>query len=65
VERLLLASTGEAVLEHLLALDAAGARRRGAAARRRLLTEHTWAQRAVQVEAMLTDGRHIRERLAG
>lgn len=49
----LVAGSGEAVAELLGGLSRADARRVGAAARRRLLAEHTYAHRAEQVERIL------------
>jgi spore maturation protein CgeB len=52
----LVAQDGEAVAAHVAALDAATAAEIGRAARRRVLAEHTYAQRVLQLEALL-DGR--------
>jgi spore maturation protein CgeB len=49
----LIAGSGEEVAEHLSALDAMLAKRIGSAARRRILSEHTYDHRAIQVEALL------------
>ena len=49
----LVARDGHEVAEHLGRLTAEGARRIGAAARRRVLDEHTYAHRAAQLEALL------------
>lgn len=49
----LVARNGEAVAAQLAALDDARARAIGQAARRKVLAAHTYAQRAVQVEAVL------------
>jgi spore maturation protein CgeB len=49
----LLAKSGTDVAEHLAGLTPDRARAVGAAARRRVLAEHTWAHRAAQVEALL------------
>jgi spore maturation protein CgeB len=51
-EILVAGSAGE-VVEHLLALTQDGARRIGAAARKRVLAHHTYSQRALQVERVL------------
>jgi spore maturation protein CgeB len=59
---ILVASTGEEVAGHLQSLDPAGARRIGEAALRRVLLEHTYARRALQVEAAL--GVRGKERVA-
>ena len=56
---ILVASDGGAVARHVAGLGDARARAIGAAARARVLTEHTYAQRAAQVEAVL-DGRQQR-----
>ncbi|HET6399510.1 MAG TPA: glycosyltransferase, partial [Candidatus Thermoplasmatota archaeon] len=50
---ILVAGSGEAVARLLRALDPAKARAIGAAARRRALREHTYTQRALQVDAKL------------
>jgi spore maturation protein CgeB len=52
---ILVAHDGEQVAAHLGTLDAARAARIGRAARRRVLAEHTYAQRAAQLEALLGD----------
>ena len=49
----LVASSGEEVAEKLRDLDPGRARRIGQAARRRVLSEHTYAHRAAQVESIL------------
>jgi len=49
----LVARDGEAVAEHLGALDAQRARRIGDAALRRVLAQHTYAHRVEQLEALL------------
>lgn len=49
----LVASSGEEVAEKLRELDPGRARRIGQAARRRVLSEHTYAHRAAQVESIL------------
>jgi spore maturation protein CgeB len=50
----LVASDGAAVATHVARLDARRARAIGDAALRRVLAEHTYAHRAVQLEALLT-----------
>jgi spore maturation protein CgeB len=50
----LVAEDGAAVARILRGIDAQAARRIGAAARRRVLAEHTYAQRALAVEEALT-----------
>jgi spore maturation protein CgeB len=50
----LVAHDGAEVAAHLLALDPERARMIGAAARERVLAEHTYAQRAEQVEVLLS-----------
>jgi spore maturation protein CgeB len=50
----LVARTGEEVSEHLAALDAQRASRIGRAALRRVLAHHTYAHRALEVEATLS-----------
>ncbi|MDQ3849642.1 MAG: glycosyltransferase [Actinomycetota bacterium] len=52
-EQVLVARDGVEVAELLAGLDPARGARIGASARRRLLAEHTYAQRAEQVEAIL------------
>jgi spore maturation protein CgeB len=49
----LVARNGTEVADHLRSLSSARAREIGAAARRRILAEHTYAHRAVQVETAL------------
>lgn len=49
----LVAADGDEVAEHLLRLDPHRARALGIAARQRVLAEHTYAHRAVEVEAVL------------
>ena len=49
----LVARTGDEVATHLARLDEAGARRIGEAALRRVLAHHTYARRALEVEAAL------------
>jgi spore maturation protein CgeB len=49
----LVARTGHDVAEHLSALTAASAARMGAAARGRILSEHTYDHRAAQLETLL------------
>ena len=51
----LVAHSGQEVLDHLLKLDAEVARQIGLAAQRRVLAHHTYAQRAVQLEDLLFD----------
>jgi spore maturation protein CgeB len=52
-EEILVAPDGRAVDDHLARLTPERARTIGEAARRRVLLEHTYAQRAVQVDALL------------
>jgi spore maturation protein CgeB len=52
-EEILVADDGAAVADIVRGIDEAEARRIGAAARQRLLTEHTYAQRALGVEEAL------------
>jgi spore maturation protein CgeB len=55
---ILVAQSGTEVAEHLRSLDGARAQRIGQAALRRVLSEHTYAHRALQVEAALgVDGK--------
>jgi spore maturation protein CgeB len=56
-EEILVAASGEAVAEHARALDPVRARAIGAAARRRVCAEHTYAHRVEQFErALAGDG---------
>ncbi len=50
----LVASNGQEVLEHLERLSMQQAREIGAAARKRVLTEHTYQQRALELQKALT-----------
>ena len=52
----LVADSGREVADHVIALDSARARRIGQAARRRICAEHTYAHRAMQLEALLKNG---------
>ena len=52
-EEVLVARDGQDVAEHLRALDPDRARAIGAAARLRIVGEHTYARRAVEVDALL------------
>ncbi len=58
---ILLAHSGEEVAEKMAALDAGKARAIGAAARERVLRDHTYALRAQQVEQILDPRRLFRE----
>ena len=58
---ILLAHDGAGVAEHIERLDAEAARRIGEAARRRILSEHTYALRALEVEAVLEGRPQLRE----
>jgi spore maturation protein CgeB len=49
----LVAATGDEVAAHVETTDEASARRIGAAARRRVLAEHTYARRVAQLELLL------------
>jgi spore maturation protein CgeB len=51
----LVADGGDSVAAHIAMLDATTARRIGRAARTRVLAEHTYAQRVLQLEAVLGD----------
>jgi spore maturation protein CgeB len=57
---ILVAQDGTQVAAHLDALDPINAARIGRAARHRVLTEHTYAQRAAQLEALLGEQVAIR-----
>jgi spore maturation protein CgeB len=52
----LVASDAEDVVEHLQALDQEKAKRIGEAARQRVLSEHTYEHRALQLQRLLEDG---------
>jgi spore maturation protein CgeB len=52
-QEVLVASNAEEVAAHVERLDQPTARRIGAAARRRVLAEHTYAHRATQFECLL------------
>ena len=52
-EEVLLAADGAEVAELLADLEPGDARRIGAAARRRMLTQHTYAHRAAQLDEIL------------
>jgi spore maturation protein CgeB len=52
-EEVLVARDGQDVAEHLATLDAERARRIGAAARTRILAEHTYERRGAEVDAIL------------
>jgi spore maturation protein CgeB len=52
-DEILVARDGQDVAEHLAALDPARARAIGAAARRRVLAEHTYARRGEEVDRLL------------
>jgi len=51
-EEILVARDGREVAEHLVALTQTKARRIGAAARRRILDQHTYARRAAEADAL-------------
>jgi spore maturation protein CgeB len=63
-EEVLVAADGEAVAEHIAQLDASRARAIGEAGYRRVLNEHTYAHRVVQLERLL-DVRRVMEANAG
>ena len=52
----LVADSGKDVAEHVLGIDSVRARRIGAAAKQRICAEHTYAHRAMQVDALLREG---------
>ena len=54
-EEVLVARAGSEVAAHMAGLTLEKARAIGRAAHRRVLAEHTYAHRAAQVEALLTD----------
>jgi spore maturation protein CgeB len=60
-KEVLVAENGEEVAGHLRSLTVARARAIGAAASRRVLAEHTYARRALEVEAILNGRRTPRE----
>jgi hypothetical protein len=51
----LVADGGDSVAAHIATLDSTAARSIGRAARTRVLAEHTYAQRVLQLEAVLAD----------
>ena len=55
-KEVLVAQSGDHVVEHLLLLTADRARALGAAARKRVLAQHTYAHRAAQLESVLAAG---------
>jgi spore maturation protein CgeB len=57
-DEVLVAKTGEAVAEHLRALRSEESARIGSAARRRILSEHTYDHRVAQLENVLGAARH-------
>ena len=57
----LVAASGEEVARHVRDLGAARAAAIGAAARRRVLADHTYAQRAREVEALLLGAAHPKD----
>ncbi|WP_318658489.1 CgeB family protein [Indioceanicola profundi] len=64
-EEVLVARNGEEVAEHLRALTPERARAIGQAAQRRVLSEHTYAHRAAQVETLLTTGELAAGKIGG
>jgi len=62
-EEVLVAEDGEEVAARLAALSRERARAIGAAARRRVLAEHTYAHRAAEVEAILAETAEARRRM--
>jgi spore maturation protein CgeB len=60
-QEVLVANNGEEVLEHLNSLTPERARRIGDAAYRRIMAEHTYQHRALQVERVLNEQFHIAE----
>jgi spore maturation protein CgeB len=62
-EEVLVARDGQDVAEHLAALTPEGARAIGEAARQRILSEHTYARRAAEVDVLLRrEAATLRER---
>lgn len=61
-EEVLLADNGEQVIEHLRTLNQERAREIGAAARKRILGEHTYAHRAQLFETLMTEHHRSRRR---
>jgi len=57
---ILVASSGAEVADHVEALDGARAHAMGEAARRRILAEHTYDHRALEVEALLEGGQAMK-----
>ena len=62
-EEILVAHNGEDVAQHLRALTPERARAIGAAARRRILRDHTYEKRGAEVDAILKDMRMARRRI--
>jgi spore maturation protein CgeB len=56
-DEILVAENGEDVIEHLNSLNPESARQIGRSALRRVLSDHTYSQRAAQVEAVLENKR--------
>ena len=63
-EEILVARDGQDVAQHVQALTADRAAAIGAAARRRLLRDHTYAQRAAEVDALLKAAAAVRREIA-
>jgi spore maturation protein CgeB len=63
-EEILVAHNGDDVAQHLSALTPQRARAIGAAARRRILREHTYEKRGAEVDAILKDMRRVRRRIS-
>jgi len=62
-DEILVAHNGEDVAQHLRALTPERARAIGAAARRRILRDHTYEKRGAEVDAILKDMRMARRRI--
>jgi spore maturation protein CgeB len=63
-EEILIASSAEDVIAHLSATDGPRARQIGDAMRKRALRDHTYQQRALQVQAVLSEEEQLSEQAA-
>ena len=63
-QEILVASSGEDVISHLVSADERRARHIGEAMRRRALRDHTYQQRALQVQAVLSEEEQLSEQAA-
>jgi spore maturation protein CgeB len=63
-QEILVASSAEDVVSHLTATDERHARRIGEAMRQRALRDHTYQQRALQVQAVFSEEQQLSEQAA-